>query len=1030
MDTSVSRRAFLKLAGLTGAGAGVAASAAGTAVTTAFAEDSDDTIYYPTGLSTNDITDVDTLSELMAAVMDEQIATAEESLVLLKNDNEALPVAAGSNVTLLGVSTVNPYMHRTSNGQGSTYTDWAEGTDYHPDMSYSDGMALAYNVNQTVLDAYTANTATYPGGGVQEGASSDGESVGAANGGTPEDFYTTPVDAEAPASFYEENDLVSSFAEYGDAAFIIFERCGNEDNDLGQTNGVDGISELALQPNERELLALAQEQKAAGTFKKVIVLLNTAHAMEVGDLDSYDVDALVWMGAPGDGGMVGVTNVLTGEVSPSGHLGDTYSTDSTAAPANLNAVENTGIWANDDEILEEVGYTGNESSYSGSRNYDSYVVEAENIYVGYKYFETRYEDCILGQGNATSTAGAYASSGSWDYNAEVTYPFGYGLSYTTFEQTLDSVSYDDETETYTITATVTNTGSTYAGKSVVQVYAQTPYGDYEQENAIEKSAIMLVAFGKTGTIEPGASETIEIELDAYLLASYDAQTSKGFVLTAGDYYLAIGDDAHDALNNVLAAKGATGMTDVLGNAADGDAAKTYTWSQASLDAESFKQSRVNSDYVVTNQFDDCELDAWLGDGTVTYLSRSDWEGTWPVNYSEESFTATAEMIEALKGEYTMPDDAPAYSDFTQGADNGISLIMMRDYDLEDEAWEEFLDQFTEDELTYLLNGGTEAVDSVGIPAETQIDDNTTIGSSFAAVDGARPLSWPHEMNTAATFNHERFEARGRLMGLEAEFCNCSEVWYGGGNLHRTQFCGRNQQYYSEDGNHGYYVGAGEAAGMQGVGVIYCQKHFAGNNQENARESVSTFFREQGFRETELRHFEGAVAVGGAMGEMGGFNRLGLTYCNYSSALNTNVLRNEWGFKGHVTTDAVAGSIYKRVWGTSLSAGTDYYCFNAMVAAMGGGADAVEGVTTLLDEGDGYILECLRLAVKRSCYAWAHTWTMNGLSSSTKIEKITPWWEYALDAAIGVAGVGTVAALGAYVIPPLVGGKKEGSDSDE
>lgn len=989
--------------------------------TTVIEDDSDgteDTNYYPSGLSSEDRNDIDALNELEAQVVDENIATVEEGTVLLMNKNDALPLAEGSSITLLGASTVNVHYARNGGDAQFTdpesafgavlYTEWTEEEEYSGYdalASYVEVMEGVYNVNPTLVDAYEASRDTYPGQGVQTDESGN------------------VIDAEAPAEYYTD-ELTSTFSDYGDAAIVMFTRVGDEDNDLSQSGGVGGISELALQPNEVELLEMVQSYKDNGTFDKVIVLINSSNAMELGSLDNYGVDACLWIGSPGTAGMKGLANILTGGVSPSGHLADTYAVDSLSAPANMNAVDNTGTWENAEEILEYVGYYGNESDYSGEKNFTSYIVEAEGVYIGYKYYETRYEDCILGQGNASSEAGTYASEDAWDYNAEVTYPFGYGLSYTTFEQTLSDVTYNEETDAYEVEITVTNTGDTYSGKSVVQVYAQTPYGSYEVENGIEKPSVSLAGFAKTSELAPGESETVTVEVERYFLASYDAVGAEGYVLSQGEYYLSVGDDAHDAVNNILAAKGADGMTDVLGNETAGNADKVYTWTQDELDTETYANSRVNEDIEVTNQLEDADLNYWLGDGTVTYLSRSDWEGTYPINYSETSLTMTEEMMEELAGLYEQPEDSPSVDDFTQGADNGISFIMMMDVDYDDnETWNEFLDQFTVDELLSLLNAGTEEIADLGIPAVTQLDDNIGGMSAFTALDGQGGQYWACEVLTASTFNTDRFEERGRLIGLEMSFCGANECWYGGGNIHRTQFCGRNQQYYSEDPVLGYFVGCYEATGMQGVGVAYAPKHFAGNNQETDRESVSTFFTEQGFRETELKVFEGIYVEGGAMSVMGGFNRVGVTFCNYSEALFKSILRDEWGFEGHVTTDAVAGGIYKQNWASSLTAGTDYYCFNAMLSSMSDNPDALEGIGTLIDEGDGYILQSLRWAVKNTIHTWLHTWSVNGLSATSRIVSITPWWEYGLYALIGVFSVGMMGFLVAFV---LTSRKKKGA----
>ena len=951
-------------------------------------EDDTDTTYYSTGLSSDDTSDLTALGELEKAAVDENVLQEEEGSVLLRNENDALPLEEGSNITLLGAATVNlDYSRLDADSYGSQYSDWtADYEGYQAKTSYVEAFSAVYNVNQTLIEAYEDSTDTYPGRGMQTDSSGE------------------VIDAEAPASYYTE-DLTSTFEEYSDAAIIVFTRHADEGTDLTQSGGVGGISSLALQPNEIELLEMVQSYKDQGIFEKVIVIVNSANAIELGSLDDYGVDAILWIGLPGTSGMTGVVNVISGKANPSGHLTDTYAEDSLSAPAVTNAVDSSGYWANADEILDYVGYTTD--GYSGEQNYTSYLVESEGIYVGYRYYETRYEDCILGQGNADSSVGVYAGEGSWNYNDEVTYPFGYGLSYTEFEQTLDSVTYDEETDMYEVTVTVTNTGDV-SGKSVVQVYAQTPYGDYEKTYGVEKSAVQLAGFAKTDELEAGASETVTVEVERYFLASYDSEGAEGYILSAGDYYLAVGDDAHDALNNILAAKGATGMTDVLGNAADGNADKVYSWTQDELDADSYNYSRVNEDVEVTNAFETADLDYWLGEGTVTWLSRSDWEGTYPIDYSEVELTATQEMMDELAGEYTQPEDAPSVDDYTQGVDSGITFIMMMDVDFDDdEVWDTFLDQFTVDELLVMIDNGSDAITRLGIPEATQIDDNIGIYNTFLAAEGVGQY-WVCEPVTAATFNIERFEARGELLGLEAEFSGQNEIFYGGGNTHRTQFCGRNQQYYSEDAILGYYVGAYEAQGMQSVGVTYCIKHFAANNQETNRESIATFLDEQAFREIELRSFEGSIVEGGALSVMDSFNRLGLTFASYSESLNTTVLRDEWGFEGHVTTDAIAGSLYKQNWGTSLSAGVDFYCFNSFIAMFGSDApDAIEAIGTLIEEGDGYMLQCLRQAVKRNVYALLHTYKSNGLSSSTEIVSVTPWWEtalYALDIVLGVGAV--------------------------
>ena len=348
------------------------------------------------------------------------------------------------------------------------------------------------------------------------------------------------------------------------------------------------------------------------------------------------------------------------------------------------------LWGNVDYVNSKATDLSNDGI-----NVDYYTICAEGIYVGYKYYETRYEDAVMGSGDASSSVGSSTGNG-WNYADEVVYPFGYGLSYTDFTQTLKGVTFNADTDNYEVEVEVTNTGDV-AGKSVVEVYAQTPYGDYEKQNSIEKSAVQVVGFEKTDTLEPGQSQTVTVECERYMLASYDAKGAKGYILSAGDYYLSVGDDSHDALNNILAAKG---YTTANGMTADGDAAKVYSWNQAEQDTTTYKMSRADDTVEVTNQFDNADLNYYGVD--FTYLSRSDWSGTYPA--SVVSIDATDEMIDDLNLDwYETPADAPAVSDFTQGADNGLKFIDMRLVEWnDDEQWDAFLDQLTVADMTALM----------------------------------------------------------------------------------------------------------------------------------------------------------------------------------------------------------------------------------------------------------------------------------------------------------------------------------------
>lgn len=952
--------------------------------------DGEDTAYYKSDYGT-DIYDTNALEKLEGDCAEEAILEQEEGSVLLKNDNNALPLEEGSSITLFGQNSIEAEGNKNSGGFGGPSEITGPFYSYHSTsnstqdlVTYLDAMETTYNVNQTMVEAYKTS------------------------GYNRVKDVEDPQIGEAPIEFYTEELKESWQSDYNDAAVVMLTRQGSEDCDLVLKDS-EGISQLALHQDEKDLLEMLKEEKEKGVFDRIILLVNSNWALELGDLEEYDVDACLWIGSPGGVGFTGVVNILKGEANPSGKLVDTYAKNSLSAPAITNAQAlNTCTWTNLDEVLE---YCDDTDTYVSD-----YMIYAEGIYVGYKYYETRYEDVILGNGNADSNVGS-SSGEAWNYNDEIAFPFGYGLSYTTFTQTLDAVTYNAETDTYTVTATVTNTGDT-AGKSVVEVYAQTPYGDYEKENHVEKSAVQIVAFDKTKELEPGQSETLEIPVERYLLASYDYTNAKSYILSAGDYYFSIGDDAHDALNNILAAKGAEGMKDVLGNPAVGDASKTYTWVESDLDTETYSGSRY-TETEVTNQFADADLNN-LGTDTVTYLSRNDWEGTYPAD--QIPVTATEEMMEILDGDvYKKPEDAPSVDDFAQGEDNGLDFVDMKDIDYDDdETWNEFLDQLTVEEMASILvdSNGSDMLESVTMPATYRGDDMDCLEQVTFKATGKSGVVWPSTVVMTSTWNTDEIAKRSSLTANEAYFMGCTEIWSGGPNIHRTPFNGRASAYYSEDGNMGYLVGAIVAENVQKYGIILGYKHLVLNDQEANRESVATFANEQVIREQYLRAFEGAYTKGGALGCMTAFNRIGVTYCGSSSTLLNTVLRGEWGFKGHVTTDAVVGTDYKTHYTSNITAGVDYFCWDmAGFGASSGETSSLSSdvITQAVTAGDGYMLQALREATKHTVYAQSRSILINGLNSTSEAEHITPWWETALWAAkIGFA-ILTIAFFALYYV---------------
>lgn len=450
------------------------------------------------------------------------------------------------------------------------------------------------------------------------------------------------------------------------------------------------------------------------------------------------------------------------------------------------------------------------SNYSGS----NYVVESEGIYTGYKYYETRYEDTVLKQGNADSEAGASGDNGSWNYDQEVSYGFGYGLSYTSFEQNIKNFDYSGDS--VTLSVEVTNTGDV-AGKDVVQLYAQTPYTDYDKENNVEKASVQLIGFEKTKELKPGESETVEVSAPKEYFASYDYKTAKTYIMDAGDYYFAVGNGAHEALNNILAAKG---YTTADGMDADGNKDLAVSYKEDSLDTTTYAMSSVTGN-AITNQFEDADLNNYQ-EGTVTYLSRNDWEGTWPQTY--DSIEATEEMQKLIKGNsYTISKDDDT-SEVKWGQDGDLHIIDLKGLDYDDEKWDQLLSQITLDEATNFIQlggSGIEPIASIDLIGGLDADGPNGIIDAF----GGKVLStywkssesddptyvsskdenasyecgtFPTEPTLAATFNKELAADQGDIFAEDSLWTNITTIYAPGLNLHRTPYCGRNQEYFSED----------------------------------------------------------------------------------------------------------------------------------------------------------------------------------------------------------------------------------------
>lgn len=881
------------------------------------------------------------------------VTLQEEGSVLLEN-NGALPLASGAKVSLFSRSSVDILYGGTGSG--------AIDTSVAPTLK-SALEGAGFQVNETLWDFYSG----------QEGYVRSLSDV-----------------AEVPVSAFPA-DVTGSYGSYGDAAIVVLTRACGEGEDLSAE-----ASYLELQKAEQDLLAHVTEN-----FDKVIVLINSGNAIAMDWADDYDIDAILWIGLPGQSGLIGVANLLSGSAVPSGKLADVYSTSSFSSAAMQNFGEyyytNSQLVNTESDFVATFNIADSAGTQQLRPGSPAYVVEAEGIYVGYKYYETRYEDAVLGQGNASGSAGVYNSAGdSWNYADEVAYTFGYGLSYTAFAQTLDSVERDGTD--VTLSVTVTNTGSTYSGREVVEVYAQAPY----TAGGIEKAAVQLCGFAKTDALAPGASQTLEIAVNLNDIASYDYQNEQAYVLDEGDYYFSLGNGAHDALNNILAAKGKTtadGM-DVEGDAA---LAATVRLERMVIDTDPVSGGAIG------NLLDFADLNHY-GDGMVTYLSRSDWQGTWPKTYA--GLAASDDMIADLANDYaSKPTDV---TELTYGADNGLTLIALREAGYDDPRWEDLLDQMSLSEQVELVKSGasqTAAVSSIAFAGTVDEDgpaglskrtyyenpaDNSTSTSTNA-------FGFNSSVVIASTWDTDLAYARGVSLGEDGLWTNVVGWWGPACNTHRTPYAGRNFEYYSEDAFLSGKICASDVAGAQSKGMRAFIKHFAGNDQETHRHGISTFNNEQAYREIYLKPFQFVIQEGGSLSVMESYNRIGCIWAG-ASTLCDELLRGEWGFVGSVLTDFNVhndeGWMNVR---TGLANGVDQWLsFGTCNLESYASADI------------GLAVE-IRNACHNILYAVSRTAAMNGMDESARIEFVNTWWQNALYALDAAAAVLTIACFAGVIL---------------
>ena len=869
---------------------------------------------------TSDFASVEEMTEYGLALCQQ---VEEEGAALLMNENQALPLAKGSKVSLFSGSSVN----LVYGGTGSGNIDASKADNLKTAMEKS-----GFEVNETLWDFYAEG----PGSEYSRGSSGTVATASA-------------VVAEVPWNVYTD-EVKSSVESYGDAAVVVLSRVGGEgaDADFQTTNY------LALDENEKEMMRNVAAMKAEGKVDKIVVLINSANALQVDFLQNneYGVDACLWIGDVGISGINAVADILAGEATPSGSLVDTYLYDNYSSPAMVNFVPTT--------------YAGYEEGLIPPHA-STYMIYQEGIYVGYKYYETRYEDYVMGTGNA----------GDYAYRNDVAFPFGYGLSYTDFAYSDMNVNYNASTDQFEVTVTVTNTGDTYSGKETVQVYAQSPYTAYDVANKVEKASVALCGFTKTSELAPGASETVTIYVDRRELASYDAYGAGTYILDDGDYYLTVATDAHNAVNNTLAAKGYTVESTEGRMDADGNAALTYKWNNPQFDSTTYATSLNGT--AITNQLSESDINLYSGNGgqSVTYLTRNDWTGTFPQEIVQLSLTE--QMIDQLQDVQYDPADYEKIDMPTLGAKNDLTLYDMMGKEYDDPAWDALLDQLTFDEMVSMIGDAfhwTMPIKSIEAPGTREENGPQGLTASLLASDATKELdatAFTSEDVMAATFNTELMTEIGKVIGNNCLHAGIACLYGPGNNMHRTPYGGRNFEYYSEDALLAGKMSQYEIAAIQEKGVDVVMKHFALNDCEQDRIGLGVWLSEQAAREIYLKAFQAPIEQGNGNGVMMAYTRWGCTWSGGNKNLVTGILRGEWGSLGKSITDNVLTTYVNGVDG--ILAGTSY--FDAMLPYV---------TKQLPDyENDPVIVAAMKEACHHNLYALVNSSGMNGVGPDTTIK---------------------------------------------
>lgn len=1006
-------------------------SIVGTGVANTYRGALDDTLGTESYVTINDDsaarfkTDYATIEDMAAAARDIAIREGEEGTVVMKNDNGVLPLKANANVALFGLAAYNVYGPKGGNADAASLADALAGA--------------GLNVNETLKDYYMTNIINM-------------HTEMRANRWTGKEVPTTVYDhmyvsapgdwttyqiAEVPPAEFEALGVPANWKEAiakDSIGICVFARGAGEGNTykpgsaLNYAGEATGEDPLKLSADELAVVEAAKE-----TCSKVIVLLNTGNNMMIADIaegGSHEVDGICYIGCPNDYQTIGIANVLTGKVNATGALASAFVRDHQSIPA----VQNVGgdyfadyeiVCRNDDPRYpgKEIGNIGT-GSFGGADTYNGgmYIVEAEGIYVGYKYYETRYFDAVMGQGNANSAAGATQGS-AWNYGDEMLYTFGHGLSYLDYTQTIKSVTVDRSVNGNITAVVEVKNNSNQDGKFLTQLYVQQPYTDYDRTNLVEKSAVMFLNSAKVD-VAAGKSKEVTITIPTKYLASYDANNAKTYILDAGDYYFTAAAGAHEAVNNILAAQGKTvadGM-DAAGSKA------VVSWKLDQLDNTTFA---IANNTTVTNVADDADLNYWLP-GTVTYLTRQDWN-TFPINYNKLNLKIADspkkdQWIAEMRGETYTISDTGAAAEAVPGPKFAASEIGAEQLNnINDPYWDKLVHAITIDEAVgAVIHGGSRSDTLTNIDNPVVIQNEGPTGISAGYTDEATGKTYNFNVNSqtllGCSFNPELAYQWGLVEGNSCLWVERYDLWGSGLTLNRTPYNGRNYEYISEDPMLTNVIGREVIQGCSDKGIINGPKHMGFNDQEHNRAGISAYMTEQKFRETDLRGFEGALSDAFGMGVMIAFNRIGATNASHHVGMIQKIVRGEWGFKGLISTDMMNNYLYFNAESMVMAGITqvaDFAADNSHINLGEGGVDAVwPHISLETVSKDSNLVEQARENLKYQLYIFANSAILN-----ISTQRVNTWWDTALTVTTYASSILAVLFFLAWVVLTLLPEKK-------